>query len=106
VRVEATTPRPELGTVIKQHLGPVVAPCRVVELFDEPTRAGFSYATLPGHPECGVERFSVELRPDGSVWCRIESISRAASWYARFGGPVTRFIQSRMVDRYLRAIAG
>lgn len=106
LRVEATTARPELGSVVRQHLGPVIAPCRIVELFDDDGRAGFSYASLPGHPEQGVERFGVERRADGTVWAVVESISRGASWYARMGGPITRRVQAWMVGRYLAAIIG
>jgi uncharacterized protein (UPF0548 family) len=105
LRVEANTERPELGATVLQRLGPVRAPCRIIARYDEPGRAGFSYATLPGHAERGVERFLVEQRDDGSVWCVIDSISRGASWYARLGGPVTRLVQARMVGRYLRAVA-
>ena len=106
MRVEATSDRAELGATIVQRLGPMRAPCRIVAVFDETRRGGFSYASLPGHPENGVEQFLVEHRDDDAVWCVISSISRSAAWYAKLGGPVTRFVQARMVGRYLAAVAG
>ena len=106
LHVEATADRPRLGGTVVQRRGPFRAPCRIVEVIDEPRRAGFSYASLPGHPERGVERFLAEHRPDGSVYCVVESVSRAAAWYARLGGPVTRLVQRWMVGRYLTAMAG
>lgn len=36
-------------------IGPIkiAAPCRVVRIVDEPSRQGFAYGTLQGHPEQG-----------------------------------------------------
>jgi len=48
----------------------------VVVVIDEPSRRGFAYGTLPGHPLHGEERFTVELDGAGSVWLRIVSFSR------------------------------
>lgn len=79
-------------------------PCRVVEVIDEPERRGFVYATLPGHPECGIERFLVERRDDG-VWVRIDAISRPGWLLTRVGAPVARVAQRWMTRRYLRALA-
>lgn len=49
--------------VASRNFGPVViaAPCRVVYETEEPTRFGFAYGTLPGHPEKGEEAFHVVL---------------------------------------------
>lgn len=79
------------------------APCRVVEVIDEPVRRGFVYCTLPGHPESGKESFIVERRSDGTTWFTIEAISRPASHLARLGGPITRRVQGILTARYLRA---
>ena len=43
------------------------APVRVVEVIDTPALLGFTYRTLPGHPERGEERFTVSLEDDGTV---------------------------------------
>jgi len=80
------------------------APCRVVYLVDEPEHRGFAYGTLPGHPESGEERFTVELLPDGRVELTILAFSKPAMWWSRVGGPVNRLAQSVVTARYLRAL--
>ncbi|HEY2043643.1 MAG TPA: DUF1990 domain-containing protein, partial [Jatrophihabitans sp.] len=63
LRITPSTPRAEIGTdvVAGMPLGPVqiLAPCRVVRVVEETRSAGFRYATLPGHPERGLEEFLV-----------------------------------------------
>ncbi len=80
------------------------APVRVVYVVNEPTRQGFAYGTLPGHPERGEEAFIVELREDGAVTLTISAFSQPATLLARLGGPVSRGIQSRVTNRYLQAV--
>ncbi|MEP6478833.1 MAG: DUF1990 domain-containing protein [Rhodoglobus sp.] len=88
-------------------LGPfgVRAPARVVYVVDEPTRKGFAYGTLPGHPEDGEEAFVVDQRDDGSVWITIRAFSRPANrfWWTVY--PVLRLVQEYYTRRYLRALA-
>lgn len=106
MRVRASTPTAEVGTVVVMStplFGPIRIPCRVVYLLDEPDRAGFAYGTLPGHPESGEELFSVELRPDGAVVAVVSFFSRPGRWYSRLGGPVARALQAVMTRRYLAA---
>jgi uncharacterized protein (UPF0548 family) len=79
-------------------------PVRVVYLIDEPTRRGFAYGTLPGHPESGEEAFVVELREDESVWLTIRAFSRpahAALWVVY---PVLRLFQAIFTSRYEHAL--
>lgn len=65
------------ATVLNATAGPagLVAPCRVVDIVDDPGRRGFSYGTLPGHPLRGEERFTVEFDDVGRVVLRILSFS-------------------------------
>ncbi len=97
-----------LGTVVEMRwgVGPLALriPCRVVEVVDEPGRAGFGYGTLVGHPECGEERFLLEQLDDGRLRFRITAASRPASLPARLAGPVGRAAQRWMTRRYLRAL--
>jgi uncharacterized protein (UPF0548 family) len=82
----------------------VVEPVEVVEVFDEPRRRGFAYATLAGHPISGTEAFILERRPDDSVWLTIRSLSRPADggwWYAY---PFLVALQRVYRRRYLRAL--
>jgi Uncharacterized protein conserved in bacteria len=80
-------------------------PVRVVTVIDEPTRKGFAYGTLPGHPLSGEESFLVERRDDDSVWLTIRSISRPAGpgWWLLL--PVIRLVQRGFLSRYERALS-
>ncbi len=79
-------------------------PCRVVEVIDEPSRRGFNYGTLPGHPEVGEERFFLEHLVDGRIRFTITTLSLPASRAARLAGPIGRGLQLGMTMRYLRAL--
>ncbi|MFG2194116.1 DUF1990 family protein [Streptomyces sp. NPDC048639] len=83
----------------------LVVPCRVVATVSERDRAGFAYGTLPGHPECGEESFVVVRDEQGAVWFEVRAFSRGGRWYARLGGPLTRWVQRAAASRYLRAVA-
>jgi len=80
-------------------------PVRVVTVIDEPTRKGFAYGTLPGHPLSGEESFVVERRDDDSVWLTIRSISRPGGpgWWLLL--PAIRLVQRGFLSRYLRALS-
>ena len=80
-------------------------PCRVVRVWDGEARSGFAYGTLPGHPETGEESFEVVVEPDGAVRGVVTAYSRPAWLLASAGGPVTRWAQRQMADRYLAAMA-
>jgi uncharacterized protein (UPF0548 family) len=80
------------------------APVRVIEVFDDGRRAGFSYGTLPGHPECGEERFLVEQDHDGTVTFTVTAFSRPHTLLAQAGGPVGRVAQKFVTRRYLGAL--
>ncbi|MFC9295644.1 DUF1990 family protein [Streptomyces sp. NPDC057011] len=87
----------------------ITAPCRIIWTAYEPSRIGFAYGTLTGHPESGEESFIVDLDPDGTVWFTVTAFSRPASWYTRLGGPVIPFLQlnyARWLGRHLRGLAG
>ena len=55
--------------------GWAVAPGRVAYLLDEPSRTGFAYGTLPGHPERGEEAFLV-IRADGRLRFEVVAFSK------------------------------
>lgn len=106
LRVRASGPAGD-GAVVEMRLGlgpaSVRIPCRVVAVVDEPGRRGFSYGTLPGHPECGEEEFLLERRADGGLRFTVSAYSRPASLLARAGGPLTGAVQRLMTTRYLAA---
>ena len=107
--VEASAPTTALGAVVVLGVGVarlrLRAPCRVVDVVDEPHRRGFAYGTLPGHPEQGEERFVVEHEADGTVVLQLCAFSRPATWWARLGGPVTRAAQDVVTRRYAAALS-
>lgn len=78
--------------------------CRVIDVVDSATDFGFTYATLPDHPEQGHESFVTTLEPDGSVAFRIRAVSRPAALLARLSGPIGRGLQRRYTDNYLDAV--
>lgn len=105
LRVEAESPVREGGTVVVAvRLGLLwaVAPCRVVEVIQEPSRVGFAYATLPGHPELGVERFVLRSAADGLRF-DVDAVSRPALWLSRLAPAVARRVQAGVTNRYLAA---
>lgn len=80
------------------------APCRVTRVLDEPRRYGFTYATLPGHPEIGEESFVVELDRDDDVRFAIEARSRPGGALLAAAAPVGRRLQHRVAAGYLRSL--
>jgi uncharacterized protein (UPF0548 family) len=83
----------------------VKAPCRVVQVVDEPDRRGFAYGTLVGHPECGEEAFVVQIAADGQVSAVVTAFSRPAWLAARLVGPLGRMVQVDMARAYLDALS-
>ncbi|MBD8606038.1 DUF1990 domain-containing protein [Aeromicrobium sp. CFBP 8757] len=80
--------------------------CRVVSVMDEPDRQGFTYGTLAKHPECGEERFVVEIDPHTQdVTATITAFSKPSGWLVRAGGPVPRLVQTFMTRQYLASLA-
>jgi uncharacterized protein (UPF0548 family) len=96
---------PTLGAevVVAMPVGPlrILAPCRVVSVVDERAAYGFTYGTLPGHPESGEESFTVTLDGDGMARFTIAVASRPADVLARLGAPVTHAVQRRALRGYL-----
>lgn len=79
-------------------------PCRVIDVERSAEAGGFTYATLRGHPECGVERFRVSREDDGSLLLRIDGYWASATALARAGGPVSGVVQRWVTNRYLGAL--
>jgi uncharacterized protein (UPF0548 family) len=108
LKVEATGPVAAPGVTVAQGagLGPVqvVAGCRVIYTVDEPTRQGFGYGTLAGHPEIGEESFAVELAPSGQVRFALKSFSKPATSLGRAATPVGHAVQRFIVVRYVHAL--
>jgi uncharacterized protein (UPF0548 family) len=82
----------------------IAAPCRVVEVLDEPRRWGFAYGTLPGHPEQGEESFVVTWADDDLVHFEIQAYSRPANRLVRLSGPIAQWIQRLGTSSYFTAM--
>ncbi|MEZ0353797.1 DUF1990 family protein [Mycobacterium sp. pR1184] len=105
LRVQASSEVVVRDAVVVVKLGFLPAPCRVVYVVDEPDIRGFGYGTLPGHPECGEERFVVRRDPaTDAVFAEVSAFSRPATWWSRAGGPVVKLGQRLIAQRYLRAV--
>lgn len=108
---------PGVTVVQRVFMGPVgvESGVRVMDVFDEVKaragsaesdygrRAGFSCGTLLGHPERGVERFTLTLH-EGRITFSLESRSELATWYARLGPPIARLFQHRAVAAAMRYV--
>ena len=79
-------------------------PVSHIEVVDEPSRWGFAYGTLPGHPEQGEETSVVSISGDGSVRLEITAFSRPGDPTVRLLGPPSRGIQTAAMYGYLRAL--
>ncbi len=79
-------------------------PVEVIEVVDNPGRAGFAYRTLPGHPVAGEEAFIVHRRAD-TVILTVRSLTRPAAerrWRVLY--PALLVAQAVARRRYLRAL--
>jgi uncharacterized protein (UPF0548 family) len=104
LRVATSQPRAAAGVRVTSTLaGLLRIPCEVVWVLDEDRRGGYAYGTLAGHPERGEESFVAELDEHEDVWFTVTAFSRAAAWYARLGGPLTRHAQAIATRRYVTA---
>ena len=83
---------------------PVRAPLLVVAVVREVNRIGFSYGTLPGHPESGEEAFVVSIADDDTVTLTIRALSRPTNWFWALGAPVAKFQQRKITRRYLASL--
>jgi uncharacterized protein (UPF0548 family) len=108
LRVLANGPAGTPGTVVVLTAGlprfGYDIPCRVVWGQTVGDERGFSYGTLPGHPESGEECFLVRLTPEGHVVYEIRVFFRLASPAARLAGPVSLLLQRAATHRYVTAI--
>lgn len=83
--------------------------CRVVHLIDERDelshRFGFAYGTLPGHAECGEERFLLEYDEDTrQLKYDILAFSRPNTWYTKLAYPLVRREQKRFARDSIAAM--
>lgn len=104
----ASTGRAEVGQTVLIGIpiaGRVMtAPCRVIAAEHGPARHGFTYATLAGHPEDGIESFSVATDEHGTRF-EVSAVSRTNFRPMILVAPLARSVQRRTTSRYLAAAA-
>ena len=90
---------------LRAHIGPVTVrePVRVVAVVREPTRCGFAYGTLAGHPVSGEEAFVVHRADDG-VYLTLRSVTRPGAGIWRLAFPAVLVAQRVYRRRYLEAL--
>jgi uncharacterized protein (UPF0548 family) len=94
----------ETVAIVTRQLGLwVLAACRVVSVVDTPLTYGFTYVTLPDHPECGYESFTIRAE-DETVVFEIEAVSRPGIAIVRLGAPITKELQRRASNAYISAL--
>lgn len=125
LRVEASTERAAIGSFVRLALTPFATgpglsvSCRVVDVIDEEDRKGFTYATLAGHVESGVQTFTVRRGRTGRhsgrsdsgggvsgapLLAEVVSVSAPAHRMLRIAGPLSVWAQRIMAARYCRAL--
>lgn len=127
LRVAASSIPVEIGAVAQLTVGPPAIPgltmlpgpplrsglpllpgltvaCRVVEVIDEESRRGFTYATLSGHVESGVQRFIVARDAHGRIRASVVSITAPARGAMRWAGPLPVWAQRFMASRYCASL--
>lgn len=82
----------------------VLGACRVVEVTNDGVQAGFTYATLPLHPERGQQTFLLTRDTGDVVSFRVESSSLPNDVVTRSAAPVALVAQKRAARRYLSAM--
>jgi uncharacterized protein (UPF0548 family) len=83
----------------------ISATCRIVDTVDEHDRFGFTYATLPHHPEDGEESFIVQRLADGTATYTVTAVWRSGMLCTRIFPPLTRRLQQHATAKYLTGVA-
>ena len=83
------------ATIVQRTLFPpfaIESAVRVIEFELTADRVSFSYATVDGHPERGIETFSV-TRLGKEVRLEVDGWSKSGNWLTVAGYPVARALQ-------------
>ena len=99
----------ESSAVVQLTVGRPVIPgltvaCRVIDVFDEEWCRGFTYATLAGHLESGIQRFMVSSDVHGRIRASVVSISAPARGALRWAGPLPVWAQRFAASRYCASL--
>lgn len=106
VRPAGQRATPDLELTLGVAWSPLRPRCRVVYVVDEPTRQGFAYGTLPGHPDSGEEAFVASIGSDDTVRFARIAFTRPGPWWAKPFGWLIAILQDRITARLLAAARG
>lgn len=89
-----------VAIVAKTYKVWTASPARIFAIIDQhegdQERFGFTYGSLPGHAEQGIESFCVEYNhADQSAWYDLHSFSRPGRWFTSLTPWLTRRVQAR-----------
>lgn len=105
----SSSERVQAGDLVQIYAGiwgiRITEPVEVLQVVNTPTRVGFSYRTLPGHPVSGEEAFMVS-RHGNDIRLTVRSLTSPAEqqpWRGLF--PVLLIIQKVVRRRYLRSLS-
>lgn len=78
--------------------------CRVTDVVRTEDEAGFTYVTLPGHPEQGEETFTLRRTDDDELELEISATWRPGRLETKLAGPIAGLLQKRATQRYVDAM--
>jgi len=70
----------------RQFSQKIIFGVRVNKIINEPTKLGFSYETIKGHPEKGISIFTIENTSDGKIIFKIHTFSVPGNFLAKLVG--------------------
>lgn len=78
---------------------------RVISVFEEPRRVGFTLGTVGGSVVSGEEFFLLEWRENDEVWFTVRAFDRPTAMLYRVFPVMVRRRRRELFTRYLRAIS-
>ncbi|MHA2788596.1 DUF1990 family protein [Corynebacterium sp. S7] len=79
--------------------------CRVVEHIHEAGLRSFTYGTLPGHVERGIESFTLSQSADGTITFTITAYSEPSTWWLKALRPLIDLVRIVLLRfRYLPSV--
>jgi len=83
----------------------VVARTRIAYVNESENAFSYAYGTLDGHPEEGEEAFILTIDENENVVLEIICFSKMKCIGTKIGKPVARYLQRRVTNNYLKAMA-
>ncbi|MFC5938928.1 DUF1990 domain-containing protein [Corynebacterium choanae] len=104
VTVKAPSGSAQVNEQVTFQIGPLRAPCAIIDASITEREISLVYGTLPGHVENGEQALVLTRDGEGLVTGRVASFSRHAWAPARMFAPVSSRVQEAIRRRYLTAL--